>query len=172
MNARPQAAGSPQAAGLAVAVESPRPRSPAFGARAERWQQRFYWPIKVAGCLAIGAVAIHLIDFHHVLHTLSLVCAWSSWSIFAAEVAVMLVVSKPPRAWTRGHHFDLAVLLVAFPLWPHLFNDLFLSELLPSFTLFDATLLAKLVKARRALRRHDPGAASAVESSPAERRTP
>ncbi|HEY2637293.1 MAG TPA: hypothetical protein VGI54_07900 [Solirubrobacteraceae bacterium] len=86
--------------------------------------------------------------------------AWVVWIVFAAEAAIMLTVTPERGAWARHHWLELAVLVVAWPLWAKAAHDLLELELLPVVTLLQAAKLAKLAKAVRVLRRRAPQTAA------------
>ena len=45
---------------------------------------------------------------------------WVIWSIFFGEFVIMATVSRNPLGYARHHILDLAVVIITFPLLPHL----------------------------------------------------
>jgi hypothetical protein len=121
-------------------------------ARAALWQRRLDGPVVAAAVAAIPAVGLQLLG-NEALHDAGLALSWIVWFVFLADAAIMLTVHPRPAAWARSHAFELVVVLVAFPLWPLVRPGLLAAEVLPAFTLLEATKLAKLAKTVRVLRR-------------------
>ena len=118
---------------------------------AARWQERLDGAIVAAALLAVIAVALQTTHGHAKLA--GEILSWAVWAVFALEAAVMLAVSPAPLAWVRGHAVDLLVLLFAWPLWPLIAHDLLVAEVAPAVTVLEATKLAKLLKAAKAVDR-------------------
>jgi hypothetical protein len=118
---------------------------------AARWQERLDGVIVVAALLAVLAVALQ--TAHGDAKVVGEILSWAVWAVFALEAAVMLSLSPSPGLWARGHVVDLLVLLVASPVWPLVVRDLLVAEVAPALTVLEATKLAKLVKATKAVHR-------------------
>ncbi len=106
----------------------------------------------------IAVVAVALQTGHGTTKVIGVVLMWGVWLVFALQAAVMLSVSPIPAAWARGHAFDLAVLVLTWPLWALAAKDVLVIELAPAFTVLEATKLVKLMKVARAahVRASDP----------------
>ena len=48
------------------------------------------------------------------------VANWAIWAVFTVELAVMLAVTPQRRAYLRHYWLDVAIVMVTFPLLPHL----------------------------------------------------
>lgn len=115
--------------------------------RAERLEASLDGPVVGASALALVAVVLEVIERHGPLHTTGQVFSWVVWAVFALDAAVLLSVHPFPGRWARSHWFELAVLLVAFPLWPLVLPRLLGAEIAPTFDLLKVAKLAKVTKA-------------------------
>lgn len=120
--------------------------------RAERLEAALDGPVVVASATALVAVVLELVEKHGPLHTAGQVLSWAVWTVFLVDAAVLLSVHPLPGRWARSHWFELAVLLIAFPLWPTIFPRLLGVEVTPTFDLLKAAKLAKVTKAARLVR--------------------
>jgi hypothetical protein len=87
---------------------------------------------------------------HGTTKVIGTVLIWGVWLVFGVQAVVMLRVSPDPRAWARGHAFDLIVLVVTWPVWALAAKDVLVVELAPALTVLEATKLVKLAKVARA----------------------
>jgi hypothetical protein len=85
--------------------------------------------------------------------------SWTVWAVFALQAAVMLSISPSPASWARGHAFDLAVLVLTWPVWALAARDILVVEVAPALTLLEATKLVKLAKVARAVHLRASGTA-------------
>jgi len=120
--------------------------------RAERLEAALDGPVVVASALALVAVVLELVERHGPVHTTGQVLSWAVWAVFLVDAAVLLAVHPFPARWARSHWFELAVLVVAFPLWPVVFPRLLGVEIAPTFDLLKVAKLAKVTKAARLVR--------------------
>ena len=114
--------------------------------RAEYLESVLDGPVVIACLVALVAVVLQLLAPDGPLHTLGLVLSWAVWVVLLADAVVMATVHPAPLRWARGHWFELAVLVVAFPLWPLLAARLEGAELVPVLELLEASKLAKVAK--------------------------
>ena len=77
------------------------------------------------------------------MHDVGLVIGWLIWIVFATEIVVMLNVSDDPRAWMRGHQFELFVTITSFPILLDLPG---VRELIGVFPLLGSVKLLKALK--------------------------
>jgi hypothetical protein len=120
--------------------------------RAERLEAALDGPVVVASAVALVAVVLELLERHGPVHTAGQILSWAVWAVFLVDAAVLLSVHPFPGRWARSHWFELAVLLVAFPLWPVVFPRLLGAEIAPTFDLLKVAKLAKVTKAVRLVR--------------------
>lgn len=117
--------------------------------RAERLEAALDGPVVVASAAALVAVVLELVEKRGPLHTTGQALSWAVWAVFLLDAAVLLSVHPSPGRWARSHWFELAVLVIAFPLWPTVFPRLLGVEVAPAFDLLKAAKLAKVTKAVR-----------------------
>ncbi|HEX7059434.1 MAG TPA: potassium channel family protein [Solirubrobacterales bacterium] len=86
--------------------------------RSERIQAWFEWPVVIAASLTIPIIVIQESDLGGVWRGVSTVLNWATWSVFAAEVVVMLFIVRNRRRWIRGHLIDVAVTVLTPPFAP------------------------------------------------------
>jgi hypothetical protein len=120
--------------------------------RAERLEAALDGPVVVASAVALVAVVLELLERHGPVHTAGQILSWAVWAVFLVDAAVLLSVHPFPGRFARSHWFELAVLLVAFPLWPVVFPRLLGVEIAPTFDLLKVAKLAKVTKAVRLVR--------------------
>ena len=87
-------------------------------ARAEAIQQRFEWPVITAALLTIPLILIHESKLGGPWPTIDTALNWVTWSVFAAEVVVMLWVSPRKWEWARAHMLDIVVTVLTPPFAP------------------------------------------------------
>lgn len=130
--------------------------------RAERLEDALDGPVVAAAVLALVAVVLEVAQKHGPVHTAGQVLSWVVWTVFLLDAAVLLSVHPSPRSWARSHLFELAVLLVAFPLWPLVAPRLAGAEIVPALDLLKAAKLLKLTKAVRLVRHRSASRALVV----------
>jgi voltage-gated potassium channel len=86
--------------------------------RAERIQNRFEWPVVIAALLTIPIIVIQESDLGGAWDGVATLLNWVTWSVFAAEVLVMLTIVSDRRAWLRRHWVDVAVTVLTPPFAP------------------------------------------------------
>jgi hypothetical protein len=121
---------------------------------AGRWQSRLDTAVVTAAFGAIVSVALQ--TFPGVPHDIGVALSWVVWVVFAIDIGVMLSITPDRAAWARAHTFEIAVLVLAWPLWALVAHDILAIELLPVLSVLQAAKLAKLAKAVRILRRRAP----------------
>ena len=141
--------------------------APATDPRAAAWEARLRLPVIIAALAVLPLLALSLTRPHGLLHTVEVVGHAVVWSVFFAEIAIMLTVSPDWRAWLRGHHFEVAVVAVSSPLVPTLLafapalrllvlakvvKTLKLAKVVKTLKLAKVTKLLKLKKTTRLLR--------------------
>ncbi len=85
---------------------------------AARMERRLQLPVLVGALLTIPAIVIEQSDVDGVVRTLGNVLNWVSWSIFFAEVILMLRVVEDRGRWLRDHPLELVIVLLTPPILP------------------------------------------------------
>ncbi len=83
--------------------------------RSRQWEKRFQIPVVIA---ALAVIPVLIVEPEKG-STLALVFGlvdWASWTVFAAEVVVMLRVVPDRAAWMRGHVLELAIVVLTIPI--------------------------------------------------------
>jgi voltage-gated potassium channel len=86
--------------------------------RSERIERRFEWPIVIAAILVIPVIVIEQSKPGEPWTTLAGVANWVIWSLFLAEVVVMLAVVSDRRLWLRKHPLEIAIVVLTPPFLP------------------------------------------------------
>ncbi|MGH2942502.1 MAG: potassium channel family protein [Solirubrobacteraceae bacterium] len=86
--------------------------------RARGIERRLEWPMLLAALLTIPAIAIEQTDTGEPWGTIATVLNWTTWSAFAAEVAIMTWVVPDRRRWLRDHPLELAIVVLTPPFLP------------------------------------------------------
>lgn len=86
--------------------------------RAQRWQRRFEPPVLLAALLVIPVIVIEQSDTTGGWRTAAGVVNWIIWLVFAAEVVVMLTLTRNRRQWLRRHPLDIAIVILTPPVLP------------------------------------------------------
>lgn len=87
-------------------------------ARSEAIQAKFEWPVIVAAVMTIPLVLIQESNLAQPWPTIGMVLNWATWSVFAAEVVVMLCIVPRKRTWLRSHILDVAITVLTPPFAP------------------------------------------------------
>lgn len=99
------------------------------------------WAVLLAALASVPATYWH--SSKGSMHDVGVVMGWLIWLVFAAEVVVMSIVSDDPRAWMRGHQFELFVTVTSFPILLDLPG---VRELIGVFPLLGSVKLLKALK--------------------------
>jgi voltage-gated potassium channel len=86
--------------------------------RSERLERRFEWPIVIAALLVIPIIFLEQTDAGEPWETIAYFGNWLIWTLFLAEVVVMLVVVPDRRLWLRKHPLELAIVILTPPFMP------------------------------------------------------
>jgi voltage-gated potassium channel len=86
--------------------------------RSRRIERRFEWPIVVAALCVIPVIFLEQTDAGEPWTTLATVANWIIWTLFLAEVVVMLAVVPDRRRWLREHPLELAIVVLTPPFLP------------------------------------------------------
>jgi voltage-gated potassium channel len=87
-------------------------------ARSEAIQAKFEWPVIIAAVMTIPLVLIQESNLAQPWPTVGTILNWATWSVFAAEVVVMLCIVPSKRTWLRSHMLDVAVTILTPPFAP------------------------------------------------------
>jgi voltage-gated potassium channel len=112
--------------------------------RAERWQRWFEWLVLFAAAMVIPVIAIEESDARGSLQTLAAGVNWAIWSVFLAEVVLMLAIAPNRWRWLREHPLDIAIVVLTPP---------FLPASLQALRAFRLLRLLRLLRALQAARR-------------------
>jgi voltage-gated potassium channel len=83
--------------------------------RLERW---FDYILMVAAVAVVPVILVEQSRAGTVAKHGAWIANWAIWATFAAEAAIMLVISADRRAWARGHKLELAVVVLTPPALP------------------------------------------------------
>jgi voltage-gated potassium channel len=86
--------------------------------RSERIARRFEWPIVIAAILVIPVIVIEQSGAGEPWTTIAAVANWIIWTLFLAEVVVMLAVVPDRRLWLRKHPLEVAIVVLTPPFLP------------------------------------------------------
>lgn len=114
-------------------------------ARAQRWQDRFEWPVVVAALLTVPILVIQESDFGEPWGTVATILNWGTWLVFLAEAVVMLSVVPDRRDWVRHHAIDLAVVVITPPFAPQAWQNGRLFRLIRLLRLVRVSALRRLL---------------------------
>lgn len=92
--------------------------APEAGSREQRWSRLLEWPLFAAALLVIPVVILSSGRFGAGWERVGLVLNWATWLAFAAEIAIMMIVTEHPRRWLREHPIELAVTILSPPVLP------------------------------------------------------
>jgi hypothetical protein len=113
----------------------------------DRTEKLLTWAVLVAAVASVPATYWH--SSKGSMHDVGLAIGWLIWLVFATEVVVMLNISDDPRAWMRGHQFELFVTITSFPILldlPGVREVIGVFPLLGSVKLLKALKILKLAK--------------------------
>lgn len=88
--------------------------------RGRLWKQRLSLPVLLA---ALGVIPLLILEewiFPESDAAWAAAANWAIWAVFTVELVVMLAVTPRRRAYLRHCWLDVAIVLVTFPLLPHL----------------------------------------------------
>lgn len=88
-------------------------------ASAERWEQRFQWPMVVAALLVIPVLVVQESELGEPWQAIADVLNWGTWLAFLAEFVVMMAVTPKPWTWIKQHPIDFAALVLSPPFLPN-----------------------------------------------------
>lgn len=86
--------------------------------RSERIERAFEWPIVIAALLVIPIIFLEQTDAGEPWETIAYFANWLIWTLFLAEVVVMLTVVPDRRLWLRKHPLELAIVVLTPPFLP------------------------------------------------------
>ena len=86
--------------------------------RSERIAKFFEWPIVVAAVFVIPVIVIETSTTGPPWTTIATVANWVIWSLFLAEVVVMLAVVPDRWLWVRKHPLEIAIVVLTPPFLP------------------------------------------------------
>ncbi len=89
--------------------------------KARRWANRFETPMMLVAIWIF--VEWHLITKGEISETAITVMDWLFWGFFVLETAVLSSLADEPRRYLKRNWANVAIILVAFPLWFHLLNQ-------------------------------------------------
>ena len=130
--------------------------------RSKRWARRFDWVVVVAAVLVIPVVVIEQTKTSDSLRSAAGIANWAIWTIFLAEVTVMLALVPDRRRWLRENPLDVAIVVLTPPFLPATFQALRVFRLLR---------LLRLLRAMQAVRRSPRRGSSGRRCSPSSRRS-
>jgi len=107
----------------------------------DRTEKLLTWAVLAAALASVPATYWH--SSKGSMHDVGLAIGWLIWLVFATEIVVMLNVSDDPRAWMRGHQFELFVTITSFPILLDLPG---VRELIGVFPLLGSVKLLKALK--------------------------
>lgn len=107
----------------------------------DRTEKLLTWAVLAAALASVPATYWH--SSKGSMHDVGLAIGWLIWIVFATEIVVMLNVSDDPRAWMRGHQFELFVTITSFPILLDLPG---VRELIGVFPLLGSVKLLKALK--------------------------
>lgn len=113
----------------------------------DRTERLLTWAVLAAALASVPATYWH--SSKGSMHDVGLIIGWMIWLVFATEVVVMLRISDDPRAWMRGHRFELFVTITSFPFLldlPGVRDLIGVFPLLGSVKLLKALKILKLAK--------------------------
>jgi voltage-gated potassium channel len=110
-------------------------------------------PVVLAATLAMIPVLIVQADAtSEGWKTFADVANWAIWSVFAAEIAFILIVAPRKRAALRAHWLDVAIVVVTVPAYGRLLSSLRLARLVRLLRLVRAAVIvARALQAERRL---------------------
>jgi voltage-gated potassium channel len=76
------------------------------------------WPLLVAALLTIPAIALEESDVGRLWDAVDSILNWTIWSVFIAEIVIMLRVVPDRRRWLREHPLEVAIVVLTPPLLP------------------------------------------------------
>ena len=86
--------------------------------RSELYERRFELPIVIAALLVIPIIVIEQSSPGEPWSTLAIVGNWVVWSMFLAEVVVMLAIVPDRGRWLREHPLEIAIVVLTPPFLP------------------------------------------------------
>lgn len=101
-----------------------------MSARAERWEQRFAWPMIGASLLVIPTLVLEESTPGEPWSKIAVALNWVIWFAFAIELVVMLAVVPNRRQWLRQHPIEVVIVLLTPPFMPAAIQSLRVFRLL------------------------------------------
>jgi len=86
--------------------------------RSERVERAFEIPVLIGAALVIPVIVVEQSDASEAWQSAASVTNWVIWSIFAAEVVVMLAIVPERRSWLHAHLLEVAVVVLTPPFLP------------------------------------------------------
>lgn len=94
---------------------------PEENARARRWANRFETPMMLVAVWIF--VEWHLIAKGEISEAAVTVMDWVFWAFFLFETVVLSLMADEPKRYLQRNWANVAIVVVAFPLWFHLLNQ-------------------------------------------------
>ncbi len=88
------------------------------GAAEQRWDDRFRLPTLVAALLVIPTIVLEETGLPGAWQAAATALNWLIWSVFLAQVVVMVVVTKHRRRWLGAHPLEVLIVLLTPPFLP------------------------------------------------------
>ena len=120
--------------------------------RADRLLGYLGIPALIAAVLVVPAIVIDEKATSHGWRLAGEVINWATWSVFAAEVVVVLVFEHNPRQWFRHHWLEVAVGVLTPPVLPSALQGLRALRLLRVLRLIAFARLARTTLRLQGLR--------------------
>jgi voltage-gated potassium channel len=86
--------------------------------RAQRWEERFEWPMVIAALLVIPVLVIEESNWGQPWDAIGQFLNWATWLAFVVEAVVMIRVSPRPWEWIKRYPIDVAVIFLSPPFIP------------------------------------------------------
>jgi hypothetical protein len=86
--------------------------------RAERVEKWLRVPLIVAALLAIPTIVVQETDVGGIWEILAAVLDWCIWTMFAANLAIMLSIVPDRRRWLINHPMDVLIVVLTPPFLP------------------------------------------------------
>ena len=86
--------------------------------RSKRFERRFEWPIVIAALIVVPIIVVEQSSPGEPWATLAMVGNWVVWSLFLAEVVVMLAIVPDRRQWLRAHPLEIVIVVLTPPFLP------------------------------------------------------
>jgi len=103
---------------------------PGMSAEQARRAARLELPVLAAVLLTIPVLIVHSLDLEGIGGTIVDVLNWALWSVFLAELLIMIRLSPNDREWLRRNKLDVAIVVLTPPFLPDALQILWVLRLL------------------------------------------